>query len=252
MAFVPQWDFLDLITATARRYPTFRLRMNAEAVGLIEEEGVICGVRYEFDGQVRSIRSLLTVAADGRSSKIRKDAGLVPKSILPAMDVLWFRIPRGEGEPQKLSLMIATGHILLFINRFEYWQVAYSVPKVGEDTLRPRGLEAFTRQLAVLKPKFADRFMQLSDRGASSSLSRALGKGLPRRAVRGCARTESQRRTPAIRAMSWASSANSAGAICRASRMSGTQSRNSPSFSGSSGSPPRLRPNTARTTPPLR
>src|SRR5262245_66021544 len=38
IALMPQWDFLDFLAQEARRYPAFRLRMQAEATTIIEEE----------------------------------------------------------------------------------------------------------------------------------------------------------------------------------------------------------------------
>src|SRR3954452_3128839 len=35
IAFMPQWDFLDFVAERARRYPTFRLRMEAEVRDII-------------------------------------------------------------------------------------------------------------------------------------------------------------------------------------------------------------------------
>src|SRR3954453_15170131 len=38
VALMPQWDFLDFLAQEARHYPTFGLRMNAEAVDLLFEK----------------------------------------------------------------------------------------------------------------------------------------------------------------------------------------------------------------------
>src|SRR5919197_1200423 len=47
IAMMPQSRFLDFITAEAQRYPSFRLLMGANVQELIEEDGVVEGVRYQ-------------------------------------------------------------------------------------------------------------------------------------------------------------------------------------------------------------
>src|SRR5512144_2009915 len=52
LAFMPQWDFLDLLARHAARYPSFGLRMRAEVTELIEQGGRIAGLRATTpDGQ---------------------------------------------------------------------------------------------------------------------------------------------------------------------------------------------------------
>jgi 2-polyprenyl-6-methoxyphenol hydroxylase-like FAD-dependent oxidoreductase len=64
VALMPQWDFLDFLAHEARRYPTFTLRMQAEAVELLYSENRVTGVRLK-DGE--ELRARLTNAADRRS-----------------------------------------------------------------------------------------------------------------------------------------------------------------------------------------
>src|ERR671917_444479 len=52
IVMVPQTDFLEFITEEAKRYPNFQLTMSARVRELIEEDGVVRGVRYEdADGE---------------------------------------------------------------------------------------------------------------------------------------------------------------------------------------------------------
>jgi 2-polyprenyl-6-methoxyphenol hydroxylase-like FAD-dependent oxidoreductase len=161
LAFVPQWDFLDFIASEARTLPTFRLEMSAEARDLVIEDGVVRGLRYATVSGTREVRAQLTVAADGRGSALRAQAGLKARDMAPPMDVLWFRLPRQSGEPDNLTLRVAPGRILLFINRRDYWQVAYAVPKGDADKVRAKGIGAFRHDIATLKPDMADRVDEL-------------------------------------------------------------------------------------------
>jgi 2-polyprenyl-6-methoxyphenol hydroxylase-like FAD-dependent oxidoreductase len=44
IAMMPQWHFLDFVAGEARKYPAFDLRMECEAVGLVEADGRVVGV----------------------------------------------------------------------------------------------------------------------------------------------------------------------------------------------------------------
>jgi 2-polyprenyl-6-methoxyphenol hydroxylase-like FAD-dependent oxidoreductase len=156
LAFVPQWDFLDFLADRARRYPDFQLRMNADAVGLLREDGQVTGVRYRApDGSEHEVRAQLTVAADGRNSGLRADAGLRLREFGAPMDVLWFRLPKspdGSGMSFGGAGRITRGRMLVRLDRGDYWQCAYLVPKDGYAALKDAGVEAFRADLARLLP----------------------------------------------------------------------------------------------------
>ncbi|SPL89329.1 Salicylate hydroxylase [[Actinomadura] parvosata subsp. kistnae] len=161
IAFVPQWDFLDLITSAAGRYPGFRLLMNAEAYDLIREGGAVRGLRYRDPSGEHEIRAALTVAADGRHSVLRGRAGLVPRDLGAPMDVVWFRLPREAGDRDDTFLRISPGHMMVAINRESYWQLAYLILKGGYDEMAARGIDALRRPVATLLPWLTDRLQGL-------------------------------------------------------------------------------------------
>ena len=163
IAFVPQWDFLTFITDEARRYPGFQLRMNAEVTDLIQEGGAVRGVRYRTVSGEAEARALLTVGADGRSSRTREAAGLPRTEMSPPMDVLWFRLPREARDEGDVLALIGPGHFLVMFDRGEYWQVGYVIHKGGADEVRGAGLAAFRASVAALVPAFADRVDGLRD-----------------------------------------------------------------------------------------
>ena len=163
VAFIPQWDFLNFMTAEAKRYPGFRLLMNAEVTDLIRHGGGVQGVRYRTAGAEHEIRALLTVGADGRGSRTRDALGLPRVETSPPMDVLWFRLPRRPGDPSGAQAVIGAGHFIAMLDRGDYWQVGYTIAKGQADAVRASGLEAFRRSLATLVPRFADRVGELQD-----------------------------------------------------------------------------------------
>ena len=100
------------------------------SVIIVEDEGV-AGVRYtrSGSGSVDELRALLTVGADGRGSRVREAAGLPLVETSPAMDVLWLRVSRRPGDAESVGLVLAPGHFFGLINRRDYWQIAYVIPK---------------------------------------------------------------------------------------------------------------------------
>jgi 2-polyprenyl-6-methoxyphenol hydroxylase-like FAD-dependent oxidoreductase len=156
LAMVPQWDLLDFLADQARRYPNFQLRMDAEAVGVLRENGQVTGVRYRTpdDGE-REVRAHLTVAADGRNSRLRADAGLRLRGFGAPMDVLWFRLsklPDVPGPALGGLGRITRGCMLVGIDRGDYWQCAYLISKGGYTGLQAAGFDAFRDGLARLLP----------------------------------------------------------------------------------------------------
>jgi 2-polyprenyl-6-methoxyphenol hydroxylase-like FAD-dependent oxidoreductase len=171
LAFMPQWDFLDFVTDEARRYPNFELVMNAEVRELLEEDGVVRGVRYETPGGTREARALLTVAADGRDSRVRERAGLRVVDTAPPIDVLWFRISRQKGDPEDPTGYIGGGRFVVLINRGDYWQIGYVLPKGADRQIRADGLESFRRSVGEAVPEVADRTDEIQDWGQVKLLS---------------------------------------------------------------------------------
>nr|AEF32093.1 monooxygenase [uncultured bacterium AB1650] len=164
MAFVPQWDFLDLITAEAKRYPGFRLLMNTEALGVVRDEGGrVAGLRVRGPQGERQIRSTLVVAADGRHSVIRRDAGFVPTLIGRSLDVIFFKISRRDTDPDEgICVRIGNGKIFGATDRRTYWQMSYETSTGGMEKVRGEGLDKFRADLSELVPFLADRAHEVS------------------------------------------------------------------------------------------
>ncbi len=163
IALVPQWDFLEMLATAAEAEPTFRLLRCTEVTGLIREADRIVGVSYrDADGRDRQLRAALTVACDGRSSTLRSAAGLVPRGFGAPMDVWWFRLPRRADDPPGLAGVLSGGHATITIDRGDYYQIAYVIPKGTDADLRSQGLEALRGILANQVPWLADRVDTLS------------------------------------------------------------------------------------------
>lgn len=183
IAFVPQWDFLDFLTDAARELPNFELRMGAEVEDLVETARRVSGVRYRSVDGLREVAATLTIATDGRDSVVRRRAGLKPVAFGAPMDVLWFRLSREETDPDATFGRFSAGHIVAMINRGDYWQVGYAIPKGSDAVLRRQGIDRLRSSLAALMPPFANR-AQREPAGTTSRRSRsrstASGAGIGR------------------------------------------------------------------------
>src|SRR5271155_5241912 len=163
LALMPQWDFLNFITEQASRYPTFHLRMQAEVTDLIEVNGTVAGVRAKTPNGTLKIRASLIVGADGRHSVVRERARLKVIDLGAPMDVMWMRLSRRPTDPPQTLGHFDRGRILFLINREDYWQCAFVIPKGTADEIRQRGLEAFRQEIAALEPFLQDRIEELGD-----------------------------------------------------------------------------------------
>ena len=152
IAFMPQWDFLNFLADHARRYPAFRLAMEAEVIGVIEEDEKIVGVQAKTPSGAIEVRADLVVAADGRHSIVRDKAGLPVKEFGAPMDVLWFRLSRRPGDSTQSMGRFENGQIFIALNRGEYWQCGYVIPKGQFDEIRRQGLESFRAKVMQVAP----------------------------------------------------------------------------------------------------
>jgi 2-polyprenyl-6-methoxyphenol hydroxylase-like FAD-dependent oxidoreductase len=157
LALVPQWDFLDMLADAGRKLPGFDLRMRHRATALIEENGRTAGVQVASPEGEYALRADLVIACDGRHSTLRESAGLKAREYGAPMDVLWFRMPRRESDPQDTFGIVDRGHMMVLLNRTDYWQVAFVVPKGSDAALRARSIDALRATVAQLAPFLADR-----------------------------------------------------------------------------------------------
>ncbi|HET8924144.1 MAG TPA: FAD-dependent oxidoreductase [Candidatus Acidoferrum sp.] len=172
---VPQVQFLEVITKEAAKYPSFRLVMHANVRDLVEENGIVRGVRYlGLDDAWHELLAPLTVAADGRFSRLRQLAGIEPVKTSPPMDVLWFRLPKLPEDlnvPGGLLGSIGRGRVLVVLDRVDYWQTGMVFPKGHYQELRSQGIAAIRQSVAEVEPRLAKNAESLTDWQQLSLLS---------------------------------------------------------------------------------
>jgi 2-polyprenyl-6-methoxyphenol hydroxylase-like FAD-dependent oxidoreductase len=152
LAFMPQWDFLDFLAAEGARYPTFSLKLRAEVTGLLVEDGRVVGVQASTERGARTVRADLVVAADGRDSVVRAQAGLPVEELGAPMDVLWFGLSRRPADGGQTLGRFDSGQIFIMLDRGDYWQCGFVIPKGRYDEIRAIGLPAFRERIARLAP----------------------------------------------------------------------------------------------------
>lgn len=171
LALVPQWDFLNLLADAGRRYQAFDLRMRHKATGLIKEGGRVVGVRVESPEGNHDLRADLVVACDGRHSLMREAAGLRSRHYGAPMDVLWFRVPRAAHDPQGTFGIANDGHLMILLNRNDYWQTAFVVPKGSDAALRAQPIDRLRDAVVRLAPFLSDRKDSIESWDAVSTLA---------------------------------------------------------------------------------
>jgi 2-polyprenyl-6-methoxyphenol hydroxylase-like FAD-dependent oxidoreductase len=179
LVFMPQWDFLDFLADRARRYPGFHLMMRTEATGLIKRDGAVAGVTAMTESGAVDITAPLVVGCDGRHSTIRARAGLKVDDLGAPMDVLWMRLTRREGDDEDPFGRFDAGRIFIMLNRGDYWQCGYIIPKGSAGALMQRDIAEFRREILALAPWFGERVNEIASWNDVRLLTVALDR-LPR------------------------------------------------------------------------
>jgi 2-polyprenyl-6-methoxyphenol hydroxylase-like FAD-dependent oxidoreductase len=163
IAFMPQWDFLNFFAAKAQQYSSFTLLMQHEAVDLIFDQQRIAGVRVKTPDGERDFYGDLVIGADGRHAVTHARAGFELEELGAPIDVLWMRISKREGDPERLLGFFRHGKLLVLINRGDYYQAGFVIPKGGIDAIKQRGLPALHEEIAALALFLKDRIAELDD-----------------------------------------------------------------------------------------
>jgi 2-polyprenyl-6-methoxyphenol hydroxylase-like FAD-dependent oxidoreductase len=157
IALMPQWDFLNFLAVKGRRFESLKVMMSTEVKELIEESGRVTGVRaLSPDGPIE-IRADLVVACDGRSSTLRALSGLPVREFGVPIDVLWFRMSKKPTDPVEILGHLDVDKMVVTIDRGDYWQCAYVIPKGALDGIKARGLDEFRAAVVDGARFLADR-----------------------------------------------------------------------------------------------
>jgi 2-polyprenyl-6-methoxyphenol hydroxylase-like FAD-dependent oxidoreductase len=151
IAMMPQWDFLDFLRGEAKAFPGFKLEMERPVESFIIAGERVTGVRL---ANGKSLKARLVIAADGRASIARE---LLPLEDLGApMDVFWFRVGKSQASEGALRGNVEPGRLLVMIDRGDYWQCAFLIPKGAAERYQSRGIAAIREEVAAAAPQGLD------------------------------------------------------------------------------------------------
>jgi 2-polyprenyl-6-methoxyphenol hydroxylase-like FAD-dependent oxidoreductase len=150
--------------------------MESEVTSLLKENGRVRGVRATTPNGTLEVHADLTVGADGRRSTVRSSAGLEVLDLGAPIDVLWMRVSRQSSDPGQSLGRFSGGKILVTIDRAEYWQCAYVIPKGSFADIQQRGLPSFRQDLAEIAPFLSSRTNEIEDWNAVKLLTVAVDR----------------------------------------------------------------------------
>jgi 2-polyprenyl-6-methoxyphenol hydroxylase-like FAD-dependent oxidoreductase len=163
IAFMPQWDFLNFLSMHAKAFPSFQLLMQHEVVDLIFDQQRVTGVRAKTPSGELEIRADLIIGADGRHSIIQSCAGLERREFGVPIDVLWMRISKKQNDPQQSFGFFQQGKLLVLLDRGDYWQCGFVIPKGGFDDIKARGLQQLQSEIISFAGFLRGRVAELDD-----------------------------------------------------------------------------------------
>jgi len=163
IAFMPQWDFLNFLSSHAKRFPTFQLCMQTEVVDLLIVNERVIGVRAKTPRGELDFHADLVIAADGRHSIVHTRAGFNLQEFGAAIDVLWMRISKKQDDPQQALGFFQHGKLMVLLDRGDYWQCGFVIPKGGFGEIKARGLPQFQNEIVSFAGFLHDRVSELDD-----------------------------------------------------------------------------------------
>jgi 2-polyprenyl-6-methoxyphenol hydroxylase-like FAD-dependent oxidoreductase len=163
IAFMPQWDFLNFLASHAKRFPNFQLLMETEVIDLLTDRERVTGIHAKTPRGALEVRADLVIGADGRHSTTQTSAGFSEQEFGVPIDVLWMRISKKQDDPQQSFGFFQRGRLLVLLDRGDYWQCGFVIPKAGFDEIRARGLTSFQNDIVSFADFLRDRVAELDD-----------------------------------------------------------------------------------------
>src|SRR6058998_2256720 len=163
IAFMPQWDFLNFLSGHAKRFPSFQLHMETEVVDLLIENDRVVGVRAKTPRGQMDVHADLVIGADGRHSVTHTRAGFKQCEFGVPIDVLWMRISKKKDDPEQSFGFFQHGKLLVMLDRSDYWQCGFVIPKGRFEEIKARGLPQFQNEIMSFAGFLHDRASELDD-----------------------------------------------------------------------------------------
>src|SRR4051794_3999727 len=163
IGFMPQWDFLNFLASKAKELSSFSLHLEHEVVDLLFSDDRVTGVRVRTPAGERNFLADLVIGADGRHAVTHTRAGFEIHELGAPIDVLWMHISKRPGDPEQLLGFFRHGKLLVLLDRGDYYQTGFVIPKGGIDALKKRGLPSVHSEIVALAPFLQERIAELDD-----------------------------------------------------------------------------------------
>lgn len=153
---IPQPALIGIFNEESAALPGYTYAAGTSCTGLIEEDGVVRGAVLKQGGERAEVRARLVVGADGRFSKVRKEAGIQARVTPMERDFLSFKLPRPAGWGNEAELVVERDKHLVVLPTFpDFLRVGHNLPKRGLAELRKEGFDAFRDGIAAIDPRLA-------------------------------------------------------------------------------------------------
>jgi 2-polyprenyl-6-methoxyphenol hydroxylase-like FAD-dependent oxidoreductase len=105
----------------------------------------------------------LVIGADGRHSVTHTCAGFNLREFGVPIDALWMRISKKQNDPEQTLGFFQHGKLLVLLDRGDYWQAGFVIPKGGFEEIKARGLPQFQNEIVSFAGFLRDRVSELDD-----------------------------------------------------------------------------------------
>jgi 2-polyprenyl-6-methoxyphenol hydroxylase-like FAD-dependent oxidoreductase len=94
---------------------------------------------------------------------LRRQSRLEIEELGAPMDALWFRMSRRADDTDQTQARFDAGAIFVMLNRGDYWQCAFVIPKGGHERVRAAGIYSFRKAIGELVPFAPSRADEIRD-----------------------------------------------------------------------------------------
>jgi 2-polyprenyl-6-methoxyphenol hydroxylase-like FAD-dependent oxidoreductase len=157
---VPQGTMLEMIAAEAAKFSGFTLERGATMRDLIMKDSRVAGVRADTISGPREFRANFVIAADGRTSAVRKHLGLEVERIQQGFDVVWTHVPGRFLDNQTGCFVFGSGHLfILYPSPEGHLQIGWIIKKGKYADFRKLGADGWLGAMTPYLPAVIVEFL---------------------------------------------------------------------------------------------